>query len=475
MVADICDKVFQYKKIKVNLKILLLLSKITYFLKISLGILTFVFLLTYQVKADNDPTSEPLLKLSNLVYEGSFRLPKGHLGDNTTKYDTLAYSHGPIAFNPLRNSLLIIGHPYGNRIVEISIPEIVKSNKLGDLKTARVIQPPIDITEGHWSNLALDGSVPPGTHGVPGGLLVFHNRLIGSAYIYYDAACQGYRSHFYASPNWEKEGTNFHGMYHIGPSDWVNGGLVGGYMTIIPPEWRKLLGGPVLTGLGGITTVFRSSFGPCAWVFNSDDLGKIDPAPAEMLVGYPAGHTTLGTYGGTSLYYNMATEIRGLVFPYGTRSVLFFGRHGLGMTGKGDGCYGEGTSDPSLHKKEVPGSNGRVKYCYDPVAHAKGGHAYPYVARIWAYDANDLLKVKNGEINPQTGRPYKPWDIKPYAIWNLDLPFMAPDNGVILGAAYDPSTQRIFLLAPGEKPGYDPYPLIYVFRVKLSSISSSTR
>ncbi len=401
----------------------------------------------------------PLIQRSDLIYEGAFRVPKGQLGSTT--YSKFAYGGSAIAFNPARNSLFIIGHPYENLLFEISIPEIVNSNNINDLKTAELLQEPVDITEGHWANLALDGSAL--SHPVPGGFLLFNNRLIGSAYVYYDGGYEGYRSHFYASPNWSESGPGFHGMYRVGITDRPNGGFVGGYMALIPPEWRGALGGPALTGLGGISIISRSSYGPCAWVFNPDDLGVKDPAPATMLVGYPQGHTTLGNWSEASLYFNMVSEIRGLVFPYGTSTLLFFGRHGLGKTGQGDTCYGAGTSDPSLDGKEVDG----LHYCYDPTDSSKGCHGYPYVYRIWAYDAHDLLKVKNGDINPQTGQPYKPWDITPYAIWNLSFPF-AIENAHIMGAAYDPSTQRVFISEyGGERYGMEPYPLIHVYRVNV--------
>ena len=422
---------------------------------------------TKQVQAADDPITEPLLQLGNLVYEGAFKVPKGDLGDDSTNYDRLGYGGGPIAFNQARNSLFVVGHPYGDRVAEISIPEIVNSNNLNDLKTASLIQPAIDITDNHWANLALDGSAL--SHPVPGGLLLFHNRLIGSAYVYYDASGQGYRSHFYASPNWSTEGTNFHGMYRVGVASGVNGGFVGGYMALIPPEWQSGFGGSALTGLGGIPIILRTSWGPCAWVFNPDDLGVTDPVPATMLVGYTSHHPTLGGWGSSegTLYFNMATQVRGLVFPYGTRSVLFFGRHGLGETGQGDKCcYGIGTADQTLAQQD--------HYCYDPSDSSKGCHCYPYVYQVWAYDANDLLKVKNGEINPETNQPYQPWDIRPYAIWNLDFPF-AKENAQIVGATYDPSTQRIFISEyGGERPSMEPYPLIQVYKVDTSSAPTST-
>jgi hypothetical protein len=88
-----------------------------------------------------------------------------------------------------------------------------------------------------------------------------------------------------------------------------------------------------------------------------------------------------------------------MVFPSGSRSLLYFGTQGIGKF-----CYGEGTSDPSLNGKPTP--DGTI-WCYDPDNSSKGTHAYPYVPEVWAYDARDLLAVRRGLK--------KPWQVKPYA------------------------------------------------------------
>jgi hypothetical protein len=235
-------------------------------------------------------------------------------------------------------------------------------------------------------------------------------------------------------------------------------------MGHIPPEWQKRLGWPVLTGNGAIAMVSRSSFGPSVSGFDPDDIGVSDIAPTELFFGYPDGHQTIGTYQGPSLFYNCSTNLAGIVFPEDTDSILIFGKHGIGITGLGDACYGTGTSDRSLHGTD--NDQGGV-WCYDPVNSDKGGHAYPYVTQIWAYDANDLLDVKKGKK--------KYWEIVPYDRIELDLPFVNPSSSrtgakVIGGAAYDPLTQRIFisqLLADHWADQYEPNPIIHVFKVQL--------
>jgi hypothetical protein len=400
-----------------------------------------------------------LIRQDDMVYEGAFRVPKGNLGGDSTLANSLSYGGSALAYNSETNSLYLIGNSREKLVIEISIPEVLNRADIDQLNTANVLQPPTDVSNSNWDNLKSDGTAIA-NGGSPGGLLIYKEKLIGSAYGYYDGASEAVRSHFTASSIRPLSGAKFQGMLRVGlnPIDEnsANGGFVGGYMTHIPPEWQSSLGGPALTGMGAIAVITRSSLGPCAWVFNPDDLGINDPAPATMLVGYPHLHPTLGTYGDEpSLYYNRATEIRGIIFPENTGSVLFFGRHGIGSTGEGDSCYGSGTSDASLEGQLDPHGN---IYCYDPTNSDKGVHAYPYVYRVWAYDANDLVSVKNGD--------FEPWDIKPYNIWNLDFPF-AIENAHISGATYDPSSQRVFISqSRGDKPEYEPFPLIHVYKLK---------
>lgn len=409
-----------------------------------------------------------LLQKENLIYRGAFRAPTGLYG---VEKDHFGYGGETLTYNPLNNSFFIIGNIKQKKLFEISNPEPIISDDLSDLNIAKVIQMPIDIANGEWGNLGEDGSyIDNGAR--PGGFLLWKNKLIGATYAYYDGGHLAYRSHFTASANWSETGTAFQGMYKVGlqiedPKK-ANGGFVGGYMTNIPTEWQGKFGGPALTGASNLAVIGRSSLGPSAWVFNPDDIGEKDPAPATMLLGYPTTHPTLGGFRDTSLINNMVSQSTGIVFPAGSDTILFFGRHGLGMTGLGDSCYGSGTTDITLH--ETLDSNG-VPFCYDPPNLTKGGHAYPYVYRVWAFDANDLMKVKNKDLNFKTGEPYKPWDIIPYAYWNLNFPHSS-DWALIQGAAYDPVKQRIYISQYGKKyPGSDPMPIIQVYDLELQPIA----
>jgi hypothetical protein len=179
-----------------------------------------------------------------------------------------------------------------------------------------------------------------------------------------------------------------------------------------------------------------TSSGPALFAFNPDDLGTASPIKATPLAYYPLANP-LGVWGTTNDYHNGTTALAGVAFPKGSRSVLVFGKHGTGAF-----CYGAGTADPALAKAPVLGPTGAVveqAICYDPLIGSKGGHAYPYVARVWAYDALDLIAVKDGQK--------KPWEIRPYAFWDLDFPIPARVPW-LMAVTYDRANNRLFVGQP---------------------------
>jgi hypothetical protein len=433
--------------------------------------------------AQATPSVAPL-QMSNIVYKGAFRVPKGKYGASTKTY-SLASGGQSLGFNPKNNSLFILGHLDSEKMVlEMTIPPLVNSVNLGDLNTANVLQDSIDLTGGIGYDKLGAGNTVIVNGGRPGSLLVYNDKLIGNSWAYYDGSYQAVSSHFSANLDWTS-GAGFQGYYRVGVSPLgdtsPNGGFVGGYMGTVPLEWQADFGGPVLTGLGGTPVNTRSSYGPSVSVFDPANLGVVDPVPATMLAGYPSSHMTLGHTTG-NLIYNCTTEVRGVVFPEGSGSVLFFGRHGLGADNYGAGTkytgqttYGPGSnniSEAGRTATSVPNTCGSAVIAgadvcsYDPADSSKGVHGYPYAYRVWAYNAADLAKVKNGATNPATGLPYKPWDVVPYAVWDLPLPFSV-SQARIDSATYDPATQRIFLAQEAaDRPSMEPFPVIHVFEVQ---------
>jgi hypothetical protein len=383
--------------------------------------------------AARSPLSLPRLAPGDLVYRGAFRLPA-----QTSDRNTFAYGGTALAYNPVHRSLFAVGHDWYQLTAEVTIPRPVRGSRVGELRRSRFRQPFADPTNG-----AIEAT--GGSNNKVGGQLVHRGRLYGSVYVYYDASGSQTVSHW-ARSSTSLAGPRARGLYRVGS---VGAGFVSGYMAEVPVAWRGLLGGPALTGNCCLAIISRTSYGPAASAFDPARLGATPRTPAVPLVYYPQAHPTLGPWDGTwnparGVFFGGGTTIRGLVFPRGARSVLFFGTQGTGPF-----CYGAGTDQRGLGGRPTPDGS---TWCYDPDDSSKGVHAYPYVSQVWAYDANDLLAVRRGRR--------RPWQVRPYATWRLRLPFGSSRIG---GAAYDPAAGLIYV---SQQHGDDTQPLIHVLAVR---------
>jgi hypothetical protein len=368
------------------------------------------------------PESAVLLNQGHLVYVGSFNMPTGTFGGSN-----FGWAMPVTAYNPTNDSLFLVGHDHHQMVAEVKIPTPVVSTQVGSLPVATVLQAFADSSEGKMHTVDY-GQINLG------GLLVWNNKLYGTAYSFYDGDGSQVLSHFSSSLNLSEQG-DAQGMYQL---DVEKAGMVSGYMGHIPPEWQIAFGGPAITGNCCISIISRSSYGPAAFVFNPADLGQKSPVPATPLVYYPSSHP-LDQWGEISTTFNGTSDIKGVVFPNNSRTVLF-----LGIQGVGPFCYGTASE------------------CNDPIGDYKGNHAYPYITQIWAYDALDLLKVKNGEKQP--------WEVAPYETWPLPLPFAPTTYKSKIGGAYDPVTKRIFVT---EHRNGSPL-MVHVFKLNHGGAGSDT-
>ena len=388
-------------------------------------------------------TTDLLVQQKNLVYQGSFRVPDGTFGSTIISGTNVAqfnYGGTAIGFNPAHNSLYMVGHDWGQLVAEISIPQIRASSNITDLATASVLQPFADPTNGTLSMVHPGGSIKIG------GLFPYQNELYVSAFDYYDGANQQVTSHFITAPTFGSQSS-------LGPFQVTAPmtGFVDGYFGTVPSAWQAAFHGPVIGGNCCLNVVSRTSWGPALFAFDPTKLGVTNPLPSTSLVYYPSS-APLSAWDSTSTLFNGTSEVRGVVFPEGTRSVLFFGRQGTGTF-----CYGYGVNDPNsplLGTPIDPSNPSAGVYCYDPAGADKGTHAYPYVYYVWAYNAGDLANVASGQATP--------WSVRPYATWQLTLPF-ANLNQEIVGAAYDRTTGRIFV---SQSRGDYSLPLVDVFAIQ---------
>src|SRR5262245_49633434 len=93
-------------------------------------------------------TSLPRVQLSDLVYQGAFRVPQG-----STDQTSFSYGGTALAYNPANNSLFMVGHEWHQRSAEISIPTIINSTNISSLTTATLRQNFADATEGKLNQI----------------------------------------------------------------------------------------------------------------------------------------------------------------------------------------------------------------------------------------------------------------------------------------------------------------------------------
>jgi len=360
--------------------------------------MTIVALLLTLSAYAGDPTQQPLLHSSDIEYLGSFKLPRPGSGEAANSFD---YGGMALAIGADGQSLYVGGHTYNESLGRVAIPETLGG-------TARLIQQPVNVP----------GSVGSGEQKRLAGALVYNGRLIVQKRIAYDNDGGGTT---HAAGNLDINGfSSFTRLANINSAQFASG-----YMGLIPPEWQSLLGGPAFTGNSAMSIISLCSNGPSFYVFNPDDVGVKSPIPSIPLMYYPHSNPLRDGDTANELFSRADQYNAGIVFPYGTRSVLFWSRHGYG---------------PHTYKQD------------DGCGGSDGEGAKPYRRQITAFDANDLLAVKKGQKEP--------WEIEPYAWWVVPGPSDSCGKFAYSGLAYDPIKRRVYAAFD-----YGSNPVIHVWQI----------
>jgi hypothetical protein len=278
-----------------------------------------------------------------------------------------------------------------------------------------------------------------------------NGKLVATGYIFYDAGGRQRATHFRVEDPNRLARSAVTGMYRVGTAP---PRATAGYMTEVPAGWQAELGATHLTGLAGVPIISTSSFGPAAVGFDAARLASDTPGITYTCYR----NNELSHFDTPNRYFTSVTAVRGIVFVPGTRSVLFFGRHG------GDADFGEklcyktspeGSCPPEIH------TGGYASY---KMVNGKAVPAYHY--RVWAYDALDFVAVKNGTKQP--GR------LKPYAYWDLDgipLASLNDTEGGIGGVTYDSATGMLYVstLGTDRQASYTYMPLIHAFKFNIGA------
>ncbi|MHC4400622.1 MAG: hypothetical protein ACYTG0_13180, partial [Planctomycetota bacterium] len=278
------------------------------------------------------PQELPLLDMEDFQYVGAFRLPSRKYGESD-----LNYSQGPIALNPDRHSLFIVGHAHQQAIAEFAIPELVDGTDLADLNMAGdPIQPFATVLD------RASGGNPEGNNRIGGMLYVSGPdgpELLVNAYEYYDAPGDNRLSMLVVRDANDLAKSDVDGYFKLQGRP----GHTAGWMSPIPAEWRSVLGGDFLTGnSSGIPIISRASVGPSAFVFNPLDVvgekSVATPVSTTKLLDFSLAHRLHDDLSNESrqndLWNHLSRAVNGIIVP-GTRTYATFGHSGGNESGVG--------------------------------------------------------------------------------------------------------------------------------------------
>ena len=237
----------------------------------------FVFILAIASVYAQNPDELPLFSMTQLTYEGAFRINAGVFGASD-----INYSQGPIAYNAQNHSLFIVGHAHQQAIAEFAIPELVISESLGNLNMAEA---PIQVFSA-----VLDRTPDNNPEGIDrvGGLYVVTEggtqRLLVNAYEYYDAPADNSLTTLMVNDANDLKNSSVKGyMEFMGGA-----GHTSGWLSPIPLVWQTILEGSHITGQSsGIPIISRTSVGPSAFSFRMEDvLTATNTIPTTTLLDF---------------------------------------------------------------------------------------------------------------------------------------------------------------------------------------------
>ena len=378
----------------------------------SVSTIALALLLPACSQQQTSPTEPALLSIDDLAYAGAFRLPATSYGNSS-----LNYSEGPLSYNPSRHSILIIGHSHHQEIAEFAVPPLVDSSVLADLNMAG------DPLQSFAPVLNRASGGNPQNIDRIGGLALFQGpggpELLINAYEYYDAPGDNTHTTLAVRDANDIANAPVDGFFQFQGG----AGHTSGWISPIPPEWQQQLGGTHITGQSsGIPIIGRTSVGPSAFAFDPFDLVGTSsvptPVPTTTLLDFslqrPLHDDLSNTSGSNHLWTHLSRVTYGLIVP-GTRSYLTLGYSGGHASGV---CY----------------------KCTQDSGHQCGGYCAPeaddYDQFYWLWDVNDLIAVRNGQLQP--------FEVRPYDYGPFPTPFQTSERQ-LGGGTFDPDSGLLYL------------------------------
>jgi len=393
-----------------------------------------------------DATTQPLVQGTDISFVGKFGITNAAIGCQGFTYGGRGMSFWKDGSG--RKTLFMQGHDYRPECAgQVQVPADAQlksaATNYSNLTMATVLQAPAVYSIDPSGVNRFGGSGLDSNNGNPivtQGFLVYNGRLIITAqntYSFYQTASIASKgSTTLSAPDFSSLG--FQGF---SSAVTANPRSASGYIFLIPPEWRgsTLFNAPAMTGNCCWSVISTSSGGPALTTFNPDDVGVVNPVPGKTVLHYqtPTTPVSCPTDGACqSNVFNLTSRVIGGGFVPNTRTVFFVEGHGTGPY-----CYGTAAEC----------GNDTV------MSDVKGPHAQPYRYQILAYDANELISVKNGTLQTHQPRPYN--QASPWVLPELD-----GNDPRGHGAAFDPETGRLYVRV---LDGNSPQVYVYQFAVPI--------
>lgn len=379
--------------------------------------------------AQQAPPDLPRFSITDMNYQGAFRLLRtggGRTGNGA--------SPGVIALGADGSSLFIEGHQRTGAVAEFPIVTPSLATDMTELPmTGEAVQ-------GFASVLDRAPSGNPQDIDRIRGMLVVDGALIVNGIEYYDAPADNTDTTLALADASELADSSV-----VGWKQMAGAAHAGGWMSPIPEAWQESLGAEYLSGSSaGFPINSRHSTGPSAFAVDLDpSLSAIDQAQPllDFSLANPLAEDRRNESGDNDLWTNESRASYGFIIP-GTSTYFTIGQsagHESGIS------YGPSPRGKGYHPNDL-------------------SDAYPY---YWLWDVDDLVAVRNGQLEPH--------DVRPYEYGQLDLPFADFDyNNVqrLGGAAYDAASGTFYVSLSKidyTQGIYSPLPLILTFSLDVEA------
>ena len=368
------------------------------------------------------PRNLPLYKFDSFKYSGGFRISPQMQGKH--QWATADFSSGVFTLNSKNNSIFLVGNPYDGTIAELLIPELVKSNNIEDFNVANnFIQ--------NFTKIYKTSRVETGVDKYfrISGLMIVDNALWVNYFNWYDASNKVKHTTMMI-----KDADNIEASKIYGPYQLQGRSHAAGSISKIPSHWQKKLGGTHISGSPSKASIIsRLSVGPTAFIFNpqkqnlDNSIIPTNPLLDFSLQNILYDSSKFKTPNTNDILYNKSKKNDLWTIISGASFGFIIPESNTYMTIGYSGGHSSGIG------YKITQDTGKLCSGPCPFEH-KDQYSY-----YWAWDINDLLKVKSGKI--------KPFEVRPYAYGKIQIPIDV-GSAQINGGAFDEESETLYLSIP---------------------------